>query len=267
MLVFIHLNKTGGRTVRYVLRSSYGTRHCEVEPDGFWQAPPFETSDLNWIRKFYRDLASIAGHRITGYADLHEPGTAFKYFTLLRNPLNVCASRWQHHVDRKQSKRTFEEWIEGERATNFQTRQIAGSESAEEAIRIIEDKGVFVGLMERFDESLVLLKALRARDLNIAYTPVNVARRKTVAEELLADHRRRQAIIAANKADFELYEYAKSHLYPALQREYGRSLDRAVAEYRRSSGGGFNQRKLAASRLKQYALYRPLTRLRTRRAR
>jgi hypothetical protein len=264
MLVFIHLNKTGGRTVRYVLRSSYGTRHCEVEPDGFWQAPPFATSDLQWIRKFYRNVASIAGHRITGYVDLQEAGTEFRYFTLLRDPLNVCASRWQHHVDRKKSKRNFGQWIEGERATNPQTRQIAGTASAEDAIRIIERKGVFVGLMERFDESLVLLKALRAGDLNIAYTPVNVARRKTVAEELIADRRKRQAIIEANEADFELYEYAKSCLYPALQREYGCSLDVAVADYRRNSSGGFNQGKLAASRLKQYALYRPLMRLRTR---
>jgi hypothetical protein len=266
MLVFIHLNKTGGRTVRYVLRSSYGTRHCEVEPDGLWQARPFATPDLQWIRKFYPELASIAGHRITGYTDLHEPETEFKYFTLLRDPLNVCASRWQHHVDRKKGKRTFEQWIEGERATNPQTRQIAGSASAEDAIRIIETKGIFVGLMERFDESLVLLKALRAGDLDIAYAPVNVARQRTIAEELLADHRKRQTIIAANKADFELYEYAKSHLYPALQREYGGSLNHAVAEYRGRAGDGFNQRNLAASRLKQYAVYRPLTRLRARRA-
>jgi len=29
MLVFIHINKTAGSTVRYMLRSTYGVRHCD----------------------------------------------------------------------------------------------------------------------------------------------------------------------------------------------------------------------------------------------
>ena len=36
VLVFIHINKTAGTTLRYILRSSYGTRHCDVEP---WHGP------------------------------------------------------------------------------------------------------------------------------------------------------------------------------------------------------------------------------------
>jgi hypothetical protein len=193
-----------------------------------------------------------------------EEGTEFRYFTLVRDPLKVCASRWQAHVDRKKGKRTFEEWLEEERSRNPQSRQIGGTASAEDAIRIIKTKGIFVGLTERFDESLMLLKALRAPDLNIAYTPVNVAKRTTVAEELMANPQRRQTIIEANAADFELYEYAKTEAYPSLQREYGTSLDDALVEHRRTSSRGFNQRNIAVSRLKQRALFRPLTRLRSR---
>jgi hypothetical protein len=32
LLVFVHINKTAGTTLRYILRSSYGSRHCDVEP-------------------------------------------------------------------------------------------------------------------------------------------------------------------------------------------------------------------------------------------
>jgi hypothetical protein len=35
MLVFIHINKSAGRTFTHMLRSSYGLRHCQVEP---WHA-------------------------------------------------------------------------------------------------------------------------------------------------------------------------------------------------------------------------------------
>ena len=63
MLVFIHINKTAGRTVRYILRSSYGLRHCEVEPwHASWTDPPFSTHDLQRLRRFYPNLESIGGH-------------------------------------------------------------------------------------------------------------------------------------------------------------------------------------------------------------
>src|SRR3990170_1027659 len=63
MLVFIHINKTGGSTVRYILRSSFGLHHCEVEPwHARWTGSPFSTSDLQRVRKLYPHLESIGGH-------------------------------------------------------------------------------------------------------------------------------------------------------------------------------------------------------------
>ena len=42
LLVFVHINKTAGTTLRFILRSSYGARHCDVEPwHGAWADPPF----------------------------------------------------------------------------------------------------------------------------------------------------------------------------------------------------------------------------------
>src|SRR3990172_5630788 len=114
MLVFIKIKKTAGRTVRYILRSSYGSRHCEVEP---WHAPsedpPFSTSDLRRLRRLYPDLVSIAGHRLTGYVDLDGQGVDFTYLTFLRDPLKMSASRFQYQVDyRKKRALVFDEWIE-----------------------------------------------------------------------------------------------------------------------------------------------------------
>jgi len=64
MLVFIHINKTAGRTVRYILRSSFGLRHCEVEP---WHAPgqirPFRAMICSACAGFtptWKALAAIA---------------------------------------------------------------------------------------------------------------------------------------------------------------------------------------------------------------
>jgi hypothetical protein len=268
MLVFIHINKTAGRTVRYILRSSYGTRHCDVEPwRGREQDPVFSTADLRRLRRLYPDLASIAGHQVTGSVDLHEPGTDFRYFTVLRDPLKLCASRFQYHVEsRKKKGLVFEQWIQQDWLRNAQTTRIAGTPSADDALRIITAKDMFVGLTERFDESMLVFKALRATDLDLGYTPVNVARSNAMARELLSDRRTRQALADANQADLELYEHVVKQLYPALQRDYGPSLDDDVAAYRRNRARRFNTANLTASRLKQHAVYRPLLRLYRRKA-
>ena len=186
MLVFIHINKTAGRTVRYILRSSFGLRHCEVEPWHDRRKPaPFSTYDLQRLRRLYPNLESIGGHRITGYSDLQENGTEFKYFTFMRDPLKTCASRFQYNVQYRGKKHlVFEEWIQRDWPRNHQTKMIAGVADVDEAIRIIQAKNIFVGLTEHFDESMVLLKALIVDNLNISYKRVNVASDNTIVKKI-----------------------------------------------------------------------------------
>lgn len=260
MLAFIHINKSAGRTVRYILRSSYGLRHCEVQPwHARWTDPPFSLQDLHRLRRFYPDLKSIAGHRITGHVDLYENGREFRYFTFMRDPLKSCASRFQYKVNISRKKNLdFEEWIHQDWIRNYQTKWIAGVSDVDEAIRIIRDKSIFVGLAEHFDESMVLLKALIANDLNISYKRVNVARDNTIKERLLSTERTRQMLIEAQQADLDLYNFVKQELVPTYQREYGPSLKADVAAYQQTRRNSFNYFNLTMSRLKQYMLYRPL---------
>jgi len=260
MLVFIHINKTAGRTVRYILRSSFGFRHCEVEPwHAPWTDPPFSTHDLQRLRKLYPNLESIGGHRLRGYVDLQENGSKFRYFTFMRDPLKTCASRFQYNVQYRAKKQlVFEEWIQKDWTRNHQTKMIAGVADVDEAIRIIQAKNIFVGLTEHFDESMVLLKALMVNNLNISYKPVNVARSNTLAESLLSTESTRQMLIEANQADLELYNFVRQELYPTYQQEYGPSLKEDVARYQQTRGNNFNYLNLTLSRLKQYLIYKPL---------
>lgn len=263
LLVFVHINKTAGTTLRFILRSSYGARHCDVEPwHGAWTDPPFSTPDLKRVRKLYPRLASIAGHRVSGYVDLEEPGTDFRYLTFLREPVALCASRFQYQLDyRKKQNLEFEAWIEKDWVRNAQTQRIGGTTDARDAIGVIHRKAMFVGLTERFDESVVLLQALRAPDLDIAYAPENVAKRSDVANRLLADPGTRRMIVDANEADLELYEHVVREVYPAQQAAYGDSLAGSVASFRQDLGKGYDRRNLALYGVKQRMLLMPTIRL------
>ena len=263
LLVFVHINKTAGTTLRYILRSSYGARHCDVEPwHAAWSDPPFSTADLRRVRKLYPRLASIAGHRITGYVDLEEAGTDLRYMTFLREPVALCASRFQYQLDyRKKKNLVFEEWIEKDWVRNSQTQLIGGTTDPAHATSVIDRKEMFVGLTERFDESIVMLRELRAPDLQIGYRPVNVAKSSGVAKRLLSDPRTRQLIVDANQADLELYDHVMREVYPAQERAYGTSLSRSVDSFREETRKRYDRRNLALYGLKQRMLLRPTIRL------
>lgn len=260
MLVFIHINKTAGRTVRYILRSSFGTRHCEAEPLQVGQSDrAFSTHDLKLARKVYPHLESIGGHRVTGYIDLQEMGTEFKYFAFMRDPVKTCASRFQYNIQYRGKKDlVFEEWIERDWTRNSQTKLIAGMADAASAIRIIKDRNIFIGLTERFDESMLLLKGLRANHLNISYRRVNVASDNTIAQKILSNESTRQRLIEANREDQQVYDFVTQELYPRYQREYGPSFERDIVHYQQTRENSFNQWNLTMSRLKQFMVYKPL---------
>ena len=259
MLAFIHIQKAAGTTLKWVLRSSFGLRHLDVEP---WHArftpDPFAAHDLERVLRFFPHLQSIHGHRVVAYADLDRIRPDIKYFTFMREPLSQCASWYQYLVQKRgQTDLVFEEYIQTAFPRNRQTTLLAGTDDVEVAIRVIREQDVYVGLVERFDESLFLLKALVADNLNIAYQRRGVAPKDELAKSLLASERTRQMIVEATQADQQLYEYVKKELYPSYRREYGDSLHADLEQYQ-ASKADWNRVKANLSRIQLYLLYKPL---------
>jgi hypothetical protein len=139
---------------------------------------------------------------------------------------------------------------------------LAGNENVDEAIRLIHEKKVFIGLTERFDESLLLFKTLFCRELNIAYTRRNVApdSYRTIARDLLASEETRDTIIEISKSDIELYQYIANELYPQYCREYGDGLAEDVAKYQRNRSK-LNRTNVLLNRIYRNLVYKPALRL------
>lgn len=259
MLVFVHLNKTAGSTVNQILRSSYGTQHCSVQPwHSEWGGAPFSKADLQRLRRLYPNLKSISGHRVVGYEDLAVNGAELKYFTVMRDPVKASASSFQHKKQISGKPESFEEWIEKDWTRNRQTKMIAGVEDVNEAIRMIEKKEIFVGLTEHFDESMVLLKGLVAGELDIAYRRVNVAPSSSIAEDLLTTRRTREILEEAHQVDTELWNYVRREIFPTYREEYGSKYEETLDRFKQGQPGRFNEWNVAASRMKVHLLYRPL---------
>lgn len=133
-------------------------------------------------------LRAVLGHFPFGIHS-HIPGPS-RYFTLLRNPIERLMSlyfhilKWPRTALQKQIVRdglTLEQFAtqSGYRqADNGQTRRLAGLEPdfgvcyddlLAQAKRNVAEHFVMVGLTERFDESLVLLRRALGWSLNLQY--------------------------------------------------------------------------------------------------
>jgi hypothetical protein len=240
MLAFIHIHKTAGTTIQWILRSTYGLNHCEGEP---WDPcaeglEPWETyltaEDLRRSAQVYQSLKSVGGHFVQPHSDLEDFCPGIKYFAFVRDPLKHRASMFQHGVLAQGDGLNLDVWLQEEQSSNRQTKMIAGVPDVATAIRLIQDKEIFVGLTDRFDESMVLFKHLVASDLNIMYRPMRVTSDKSVTRSLLNDERTRHMLMEGNQADKDLYDYVKRELYPSYQHAFGSSLGDCVEAYQAS---------------------------------
>jgi hypothetical protein len=224
LYAFIHIDKTGGRTVRTILRVSLGTGHCEIRtPYAKRPADRNDRSvyvtgeDLRRVQRVYRHLRGIAGHNVKAYSDLDVACPDLRYFTWLRDP----AARWLSHYKNKAltySRETFERWAAAEWTHDFQTKMIAGEASAQKAIDLIATRIGFVGFTETFDESLLLLgQWLGEPEFRPEYRPVNQLagkqRARDVAREqadmsYLDSPEVKARLREVNALDQQVYDYA-----------------------------------------------------------
>jgi len=236
MYAFIHIEKTGGSTLLTILRRSFGTRHCDIRvPMNKRPAnhrdirPPVEADDLRRVRRLYRKLRGISGHNVKPYADLSWICPEMRFFTFVRNPRSRFLS---HFLNRGKchTPEAFQEWISAEWLHNWQTKMIAGEPSAEKAIKLISQRLGFVGLTERFDESVTMLgQWLDEPGFRAEYRPVNqlkqkrrprdIAREKIDMSYLDSDSARSQ-IAEVNAEDQKLYDFVITNIYPRQVASY-----------------------------------------------
>lgn len=231
-IIFVHIPKTAGTTLHMIIERQY---------------PPELVYTLGEKRSFddFRNLSETRRAEIRllrGHMNLgaHEflPGKSL-YITLLRDPIERVISYYyfirrtptHYHYDLITSNNldllAFLESKADILMANGQTRILSGGayeygfgectqEVLEAAKRNLRERFAVVGLTERFDETLLLLKnALGWR--NLFYTPQRVATDRPKRNELAPDTL--DAIVEANQLDIELYQYVTMLFAEQIQRQ------------------------------------------------
>ena len=228
MLGHAHIMKTAGQTVCDILRQSFPGEHCDL------QAHPVATpDDLRLARRFYPRLRSIAGHCVVPTAELAQSFPDLRFFTFVRDPVARCVSHYQFYRAKTKSRGDFDAWLE--ESANYHVRFLARTNDVARAIEILDCRVGFVGVLERFNESLVMLRRWAGEPaLKIRYRSRNIATDNSIKRELLGDPATVEKIRRLHAGDYELYRHVREEVYPRQVAEYGPSLDEDVAQFEAS---------------------------------
>lgn len=174
--------------------------------------PNSRLSSVKWIQ----------GHFQFG---LHEAlSQPVQYLTMLRHPVDRVISFYyflrespRHPLNKKAMSLTLKEFILCEdrniqnQIHNLQTKMISGDGTAsiEKAKKNIDEHFLMVGITERFNESLAIMR--NKLGWNAPYNNKhNVTKRRPKMEQVPAEIRK--LIEQKNEIDFQLYEYGKGLL-------------------------------------------------------
>lgn len=263
LLAFIHIHKTGGTTVEWILRSAYGANYYEPRPAIMPDTLPWEAAlTPGGLRALLREkphLKGIGGHAIQPHMALDAVAVDVAYFTIMRDPVKMRASMYQHGVMALGLENLpLEKWLAEEQSQNRQTRMIAGVADAGKALQIIREKQIVVGLTERFNESMLLVQKLQAPNLDIRYRRMRVATDSSIARQVLADPETRALLMQGNEEDIALYQAVCQEIYPAQVREYGPGLEEDAVRYQQAlavyGNGRVSANWLQGSRLSKLAI-------------
>jgi hypothetical protein len=240
-IIFLHLPKTGGVTLRRTLRWKYAPEMLNLET---LTKPAKSLADVPLSER--RSARVLTGHLHYG---VHEyiPQRC-EYITLLREPIARVVSYYYYilghprhwrHGEMVRSGMSLDEFARTspERGVeNDQTRMLSGRgageldagrlgrEALDEAKRNLE-RFLVVGVTERFDESFILIRRALGWKFPL-YVTANVATSAKPASETAL-----QSIRERNQLDLELYEFAHGLLSAAIEHQ-GDSLQREVAVFR-----------------------------------
>lgn len=237
-LIFCHLGKTGGTTMHYILSNNLPLYFALNSEKKFGNHRAFDEKALKKLLNIsQKTISGIGGHNLFPHFDyanlLEEHNFSPFMFTFFRDPIKRYISHLNHGIVNMGLDWDFDYFISRKDYYNVQTRSIAGVQDAEIAIEILKNKFSFVGLIERFDESLLLMKDKFPGEINMHYEKQNVIeglKKKYTMSNLSTNQL--EKIRELNKEDIKLYDFVKDVYYPSLKNNYRGDLQNDLIEFK-----------------------------------
>jgi Galactose-3-O-sulfotransferase len=250
-LIFLHIPKTAGTTMRSIIRRQYSPEELYAVEDPDWVSKNAEFFLKS--KKNNSGIRCLIGH--FPYGVHHYLPDPAQYITILRNPVEWTLSTYSD-ISSKQVTAVrylkqaaldgikladFPQFLVDNGLANPQTRAVAGFVDVAHmgpphpplppnALQVARDNigsnNVAAGVVERFDESVVLFK-MKLGWHNVCYRHQNATQKRIRREELSPTLIER--ITRCHALDFQLYEEVNRRLDSQIsghEPEFSRQLHR-----------------------------------------
>lgn len=255
MIIFTHIPKTAGTTLKSILRNNFGIYHVDSIKV---KKPVYTADDLRFAKRVFFKVKAITGHNLVNPpANLQVEGA--QLITMLRDPVTRCASHYQDLTQRGNLKLSFEEWIKQGKNQNAMVKIISGSNDLQSAKELLKHHYHLVGISERFQDSLKLLKIILNEPLDLKYRSLIKARSNETKKRLMEDEASLNLLKKHNQLDQQLYEFAMEDIFLPMVEKYSQEMKSVIIPAERK--GRRNPFRMSSSIRYNKFVYRQLIKL------
>ncbi|PGC80398.1 sulfotransferase family 2 domain-containing protein [Bacillus toyonensis] len=223
LIIFVHIAKTGGTTLRGVLDKQYGSDSLFMYTHKTIESLSNKEQILTTLQNHITNVKAISGHFAFGmkYAEIDEPllpliqiGRKITYVSMIRRPVDRIFSLY-HHYKRNNwlhSELTFKNFITHKLYDlNHQTHYISGTlaPNLDIAKTNIMNHFALVGVTDMYKESLFLMKK-RFNWTNFKYDKLGVFVKPSLIPDI--PNKLIESINNDNHLDLELYKFTRKLL-------------------------------------------------------
>jgi Sulfotransferase family len=255
VIIFQHIPKTAGTTLRYIIQYQFpASAICELY--GSSGSPAQRIDKLQNLSEFQSKKIKIINTHV-GFGLHNYLRQPYTYITFLREPVSRAISMYYYYQKTKNpqfinlSLKEFVQTYPG--VQNGMTKNLAGivlqsqlsnsnksqkvdcdRQSLELAQRNIQEHFKFIGICERFDESLLLLRKILGWKIPL-FDKSNISQKpKDIDGDTL------KLIENLNEFDLQLYKYAQEIFEDLIQTQES-SFEREVTEFQKANKSQINK--------------------------
>lgn len=272
IIAFSQVTRCGGVTINSLLRSYFGIKHFDLEGEFLNNQMIYNEKDLLFDMKIHPFARSFAGHfssclNIDNISKINNKNVLF--YTMLRNPIDRVFSKYRFQVDRYNLPNDFNTWYKKYYIPNGMVNHFAGSNNLELAKEILTHKYNAVGILEKFDESLLIFKKkLSLEGMNLQYKIKNDTEKLISYDHKKIENKYRDLVISSNINDLKLYEFVLNTIWQKQVDDY--TLDKLKSDLNKEfslKNYRFNEQifsnlKWGLNRTYAHFLYKPISKLR-----
>ena len=225
-IAYVHIEKAAGSTLHDIFLKNIFGYHI-FSPYQFGklvdnQSVCLTSDELKKIRSFYPFMKSFGGHSVRSYCGYEDVFEDILYVTFLREPIKRFYSHYLYQTEVMSIAWSLDDFIASGQFNNFMCNKIAGQKSFDSALKEINKRFFFVGIIEEFDKSLLELRA-RLFEIGFSfssdYENKNTRTGRGGVNHLLSESDMNK-IAQANLEDIKLYEHVKeSRAFIDLEKE------------------------------------------------